>query len=316
MDFGLHIGTRDAVATPDGMRALAQHAEVMGLAYLGISDHIIVAHEIDSRYPYSKSGNWPGAASGRCLDQLTCLTYAAAVTEKIRLLTSVMVLPHRPPLQTAKTLATVDLLSRGRLTVGIGVGWMSEELALLSAPPFARRGAASDEYIDAFRTLWSEKSPRFEGEFVAFDNVSFEPKPAQAGGPPIWIGGEGKAARRRTARRGNGWYPTTRNPREPLDTPARFAASFDDIRRQAEAIGRNPDAFDNAIFAPGYALGDANTGRDRWIFTGAAEQIAEDARAYGDAGVNHIIIGFDDSDLQRALDSIEEFAKEVMPLVG
>jgi probable F420-dependent oxidoreductase len=316
MDFGLHLGTRGAAANPDGLRALAQHAEAMGLAYLGLSDHIVIAREIDSRYPYNESGDWPGAATGACLDQLSCLAFAAAVTEKIRLLTSVMVIPHRPPLQTAKILATVDLLSKGRVTAGIGVGWMSEELALLGAPPFARRGAASDEYIDAFRALWTDPSPRFDGEFVSFDNISFEPKPVQLGGPPIWVGGEGKAARRRAGRRGDGWYPTIRNPREPIDTPERFAAGFADVRRAAEESGRDPDALDNAIFAPGYALGGADGSSDRLVFTGSAEQIAADARAYGEAGVNHILIGFEDNDLQRALDAVEEFAKEVMPLVG
>jgi probable F420-dependent oxidoreductase len=316
MDFGLHLGTRGAAANPDGLRALAQHAEAMGLAYLGLSDHIVIARNIDSRYPYNESGEWPGVATGACLDQLSCITFAAAVTEKIRLLTSVMVIPHRPPLLTAKILATADILSKGRLTVGIGVGWMSEELALLGAPPFNRRGRASDEYIDAFCTLWRDPSPRFEGDFVSFDNISFEPKPTQAGGPPIWVGGEGKAARRRTGRRGDGWYPTIRNPREPIDTPARFAAGLADVHRAAEAAGRDPGALDNAIFAPGYSLGAANTSSDRLVFTGSAEQIAEDARAYEEAGVNHIMIGFEDNDLQRALDSVEEFATTVMPLVS
>ncbi len=153
MDFGLHLGTRGAAAQPDGLRALARKADELGFAYLGLSDHIIIAHSIDSKYPYSDDGNWPGVDSGDCLDQLTCLTYAAAVTEKIRLLTSVMVIPHRPVIQTAKQLATADLLSNGRVVVGVGVGWMREELALLSAPPFERRGAASNEYIGVPRAV-------------------------------------------------------------------------------------------------------------------------------------------------------------------
>ncbi|NKB59352.1 MAG: TIGR03619 family F420-dependent LLM class oxidoreductase [Alphaproteobacteria bacterium] len=316
MDFGLHLGTRGAAAQMDGLRALAQRADALGFAYLGISDHIIIAHSIDSKYPYSDSGDWPGIDTGDCLDQLTCLTYAAAVTEKIRLLTSVMVIPHRPAIQTAKQLATADFLSKGRVTAGVGVGWMREELALLSAPPFERRGAASNEYIEAFRTLWTKKTPRYEGEFVSFDNVSFEPKPTQAGGPPIWIGGEGMAARRRTARLGDGWYPVLRNPRHMMDTPERFAAALADIHGFAEEAGRDPAKIDTAMFAPTYKLGAADTSADRWAFSGSAEQIAEDARAFADAGLNHVLIGFEDSDLQRSLDTIEEFAKEVMPLVG
>lgn len=314
MDFGLHIGTRGAAATPGGLRALAKHADALGFAYLGLSDHVIIARSIDSKYPYSKNGDWPGIDTGDCLDQLTCLTYAAAVTEKIRLLTSVMVLPHRPAILTAKILATADFLSNGRVVAGVGVGWMREELALLSAPPFERRGAASNEYIEAFRALWTEKDPRYEGEFVSFDNVSFEPKPVQDGGPPIWIGGEGMAARRRTARLGNGWYPVMRNPRHLMDTPEKFSSALADIHRFAEEGNRDPSTIDTAMFAPGFTLEAAVD--DRWAFSGPADQIAEDVRAYSDAGLNHLLIGFEDSDLQRSLDTIEGFAKEVMPLVG
>ena len=314
MDFGLHLGTRGAAAKANGLRALAQHADKLGFAYLGISDHIIIAHEIDPKYPYSEDGDWPGLDTGDCLDQLTCLAYAAAATETIRLLTSVMVIPHRPAIQTAKQLATADRLSNGRVVAGVGVGWMREELALLSAPPFERRGAASNEYIEAFKVLWTEKAPRYDGEFVSFQNVSFEPKPIQTGGPPIWIGGEGMAARKRTARLGDGWYPVMRNPRHLMDTPEKFAAALADIHRFAEEAGRDPSKIDTAMFAPGYRLGAVSG--DRWAFSGMPAQIAEDARAYAEAGLNHLLIGFEDSDVQRSLDTIEGFAKEVMPLVA
>jgi probable F420-dependent oxidoreductase len=315
MDFGLHLGTRGAAANPGGLRALAEHAEALGFSYLGLSDHIIISRSIDSKYPYSENGDWPGVDTGACLDQLTCLTYAAAVTEKIRLLTSVMVIPHRPPVQTAKILATADMLSNGRVTVGVGVGWMREELELLSAPPFNRRGAASNEYIEAFRALWTEASPQYEGEFVSFDNVSFEPKPLQSDGLPIWIGGEGMAARKRTGRLGDGWYPVMRNPRHLMNTPDKFATALADVHRFADEEGRDPGKIDTAMFAPGYTQSAGDASADRWAFTGAPEQIAEDVSAYRKAGLNHLLIGFEDSDLQRSLDTIEGFAKEVMPLV-
>ncbi|MEC9153131.1 MAG: TIGR03619 family F420-dependent LLM class oxidoreductase, partial [Pseudomonadota bacterium] len=242
--------------------------------------------------------------------------YAAAVTEKIRLLTSVMVIPHRPAIQTAKQLATADLLSKGRITAGVGVGWMREELALLSAPAFERRGAASNEYIEAFKVLWTEKAPVYDGDFVSFKNVSFEPKPLQAGGPPIWIGGEGMAARKRTARLGEGWYPVMRNPRHMMDTPDKFAAALADIHKFAEEAGRDPAKIDTAMFAPTYKLTAEAGTADRWAFSGSAEQIAEDAFAFAKVGLNNVLIGFEDSDLQRSLDIIEAFATEVMPLVG
>lgn len=318
MDFGLHLGTRGAAAHPDNLVALAKHAEAVGLSYLGFSDHVVIARKIDSRYPYSESGDWPGVATGYCLEQLSCLAYAAAVTRRIRLLTSVMVIPHRPAVLTAKTLATVDVLSKGRVTVGVGVGWMSEEMAALASPPYEKRGAASNEYIRAFRTLWRDEKPAFDGRFVRFSDIMFEPKPMQPGGLPIWVGGEGLAARRRAGELGDGWYPTIRNPNIPLHDPAVFAASLADVRRHASNAGRNPAALDVALFAPGYSLGSSLMGPDgqRMAFTGSAGEIAADARAFADIGVKHINIGFESNDLADAMDKIEQLAKEVMPLVG
>src|SRR5262249_24605573 len=131
-------------------------------------------------------------------------------------------------------------------------------------------------------------------------------------------GGEGAAARRRAGRLGDGWYPTIRNPREPLDTPAAFAEALADVRRHAEAAGRDPKALDVALFAPGYSLGAPRKGRDRlrMAFTGSAQAIAEDASDYRTVGVNHIVIGLESNDLQDYLDRVEGFAKEVVPLVA
>ena len=318
MDFGLHLGTRGAAANPDNLQALAQNAERLGFNYVGFSDHVVIARSIASRYPYNESGDWPAVSSGFCLEQITCLAYVAAVTKRVRLLTSVMVVPHRPAILAAKMLTTADVLSKGRVTVGIGVGWMAEEMAALGSPPYAKRGAASDEYIEAFRALWTQPAPAYQGEFVTVHDVLFEPKPVQKPHPPIWIGGEGAAARRRAGRLGDGWYPTIRNPMEPLGTPVAFAAALADVRRHAEAAGRDPNGMDVAMFAPGYSLGAPQKGKDgrRMAFTGSAQEIAEDARAYGALGVKHIVIGLESNDLREHLDRVEGFAKEVVPLVG
>ena len=130
----------------------------------------------------------PGLATGEYLEQLTLLTYLAGVTERIRLVPSVMILPHRNPVLTAKILATIDVLSHGRLTVGVGVGWMEEEFEALGLPPFAERGAVSDEYIRAFKELWTSDDPSFEGEVLP---VLRHNLPAQAGAeaPPSYMGG-------------------------------------------------------------------------------------------------------------------------------
>lgn len=308
MDFGLHVGTRGAAGTPDGLQAIARRAEAGGLAWLGFNDHVVVADAAASRYPYSESGAWPAADTGECLEQSMTITYVAAVTTRIRLLTSVMVLPHRPPVLAAKMLATADVLSKGRLTVGVGIGWLEAEMAALQSPPWGRRAEASAEYIAAFRALWSRERPCFEGEFVSFADLLFAPKPAQKPHPPIWVGGEGAAARRRAGTLGDGWYPVIANPRRPLDTPEAYAAGLADVRHRAAEAGRDPTALDAALFVPWYRLGGP---RER-PFTGAAPDIAADARAYRDAGVRHLIVGFESDDLDTGLARIDAFAGEVV----
>jgi probable F420-dependent oxidoreductase len=314
MDFGLHVGTRGVGADPENLARIARHAEGLGFAYLAIPDHIVIAEQVDSRYPYNESGNWPAADTGTCLEQVGTLIYLAGVTERIRLLTSVMVLPYREPILAAKLLATADVLSKGRLTVGVGVGWMAEEMALLRSPPFAERGAASNEYIEAFRALWTEARPSYKGRHVAFERVLFDPKPVQKPHPPLWVGGETAPARRRAGRLGDGWYPVGANPRAWLDTPELFAAGLVEVQGHAEAAGRDPAALDVGLYANWYKLGAAQPGREggRRAFTGPADAILEDIAAYAGVGVRHLVIGFESNELTHALDEIERFATAVM----
>ena len=119
---------------------MARRAEALGFGHVTVNDHIVVPNRIASRYPYTPTGEWPGARAGECLEQLTVLGFLAAATSRIRLVTSVMVVPQRPAVLAAKALATVDVLSNGRLTVGVGVGWLDEEFRAVAAPPFAERG--------------------------------------------------------------------------------------------------------------------------------------------------------------------------------
>ncbi len=316
MDFGLNLGPRGAAGTPEGLAALAQQADRLGYAYLGIADHIVFPRQSSSRYPYAADGKHPSNVTGYCLEQLSCLAYIAGITRHVRLLTSVMVVPHRQPVLAAKVLSTIDVLSRGRLTVGVGVGWLEEEMAALGSPPYKHRGAASDAYINAFRQLWSSREPKGDGIYAKLDGLVFEPKPVQKPGPPIWVGGEGAAARRRTGRLGDGWYPSIRNPAAQLDRPEKFATALADVRREALAAGRDPASIDVAVYANGLSLGTARTDADgsRTTFTGSPEAIAGDVRDFVAAGVRHVIIGFESGDLNHSLDRIEAFAKDVMPL--
>ncbi len=299
---------------PDGLVAIAERTEALGFRYLGLSDHLVIARDVASPYPYTKSRVWFAQDSGDCLDQLTSLGFVAAATSTIRLLTSVMVIPHRPPVLTAKMLTTLDHLSGGRLTVGVGVGWMAEEIALLGAPTFKDRGRLANEYIEAFRALWTEADPSYKGEYVEFGDLRFEPKPVQKPHPPIWIGGETRPARRRAGRMGDGWYPVGNNPGSPYDTVERFSRGLGDVSAEAEKAGRDPASIEIGLNALWYRLGEAVTSEEgaRMPFTGDAAAIIDDICAYGEAGMETLVIGFESNELAQSLDRIEAFAAEIM----
>ena len=179
MKYGFTLPGRGPLATPENMGIIARHGEELGYDCLLTGDHILVPRDITSTYPYSEDGEFPGSGSGESMEQLTVLSFLAGQTKSIRLGTSVMIVPHRNPLVAAKALATLDVLSQGRLILGIGVGWMREEFEALGIPPFEDRGAVTDEYIQVFKELWTSDNPSFQGKYCQFDNINFLPKPVQ-----------------------------------------------------------------------------------------------------------------------------------------
>jgi probable F420-dependent oxidoreductase len=317
MDFGVNLMTRGITGNAEGLLAMARQAEALGFAHVTVNDHVVVPTRIASRYPYTPTGEWPGARAGECLEQLTVLGFLAAATSRVRLVTSVMVVPQRPAVLAAKALATVDLLSRGRLTLGVGVGWLDEEFRALGAPPFADRGTVTDEFLAAFHELWTSESPRFAGRHVRFDDIRFEPKPVQKPRPPIWVGGEGRVALRRVARLGDGWYPVGNNPQEPLDTPARYAEKCALLASELATVGRDAGSVARAYLAPGRCQptesGTADGGRRP--FTGRAADVAADLAGYARAGVAHCFVSFSAPALSEALADLAWFAQDVRPLI-
>lgn len=316
MDFGFHVPTRGPLANQDGLRAIVTRGEELGFRYFCVSDHIVIPKSIAPRYPYSQHGM--PSFTGECLEQLTLLAWLAAVTREARLLTSVMVVPHRNPVHTAKILATIDVLSGGRLVVGCGTGWMEEEFVALGAPPFAERGKVTDEYLRVFRELWSSDEPAFAGDYASFSGIVFEPKPAQTPNPPIWIGGESGRALRRVVALGDCWFPIGANPRFPLNTPERYAEGVKRLERHAEQAGRDPATIDRAFWAnwPDHAGPLEIEGGGRYICTGSPAEIAGDVARLAELGVNHLLLNFQRATLDETFAAMDRFAEEVRPLAG
>lgn len=311
MRFGFYLPNSGPTARPEPLAAIAQKGDALGFYCMVAGDHILVPREVNSPYPYTADGRFHGGNAAEYLEQLTLLTYLAGITSNIRLVPSVMIVPYRNPLLAAKILATLDVLSRGRLTLGVGVGWMEEEFEALDAPPFAERGAVTNEYLQAFKELWTSDNPTFEGKYCRFSDIHFLPKPAQQPHPPIWVGGQSRAAMRRAARLGNGWHPVGAIPAAPLE-PEELARSIPLLGRYAEEAGRDPAELEVSMKAPLYDVNTDTAGTVRRRFSSSPEQMLQDIQTYADVGVSCIIFDIRGDDLGRSLERLEWFAAEVM----
>ena len=312
MNFGFSVPIGGVLATGGALASLARRGEELGFGFLSTGDHLIVPRQVRSRYPYSDNGEFGSAAS--FLDQPTLLSFVAAATSSIRLVTGVLVVPYRSPIHTAKVLATIDVLSGGRLTVGCGVGWMREEFEILDVPPFEERGAVTDEYIRVFRELWTSDDPEFHGAYCDISGVVFEPKPVQRPHPPIWIGGESRRALKRAATLGDCWFPIGTNPGHPLETLPQLREGVGRLRQYAEEAGRDPASLDVA-YAMGWPVGDGPDGGGR-LLTGPMSKIESDLAELEALGVRHLSVGLTGGTVRESIERMEAFAEEIFPLAS
>ncbi len=313
MKIGFNAPTGGPLAAPDNLAKLAQGAEAIGFDYATFSDHVVIPTDISTRYPYTDTGEFPTGSRGDRHEQLTELAWVAAKTTRLRLVTSVMVVPHRAPVLTAKVLSTIDILSGGRLTVGIGAGWLKEEIEAMGSS-YEARGRITDETMQVCKALWTQAEASFKGEFTSFDKLLFEPKPVQKPHPPIWIGGESGPALRRVARLGDGWYPIGTNPSFPLDSLARYQAAVAKMRGLVSAAGRDPASVALAYRVQKYGpevpalAGDGN----RRMFAGSDEAVAADLRALAAMGVDSMDFNFTGASVDAILDSMAAFHRNII----
>jgi probable F420-dependent oxidoreductase len=223
MRIGLHALGIGSGASPHVIAAVARSADAAGFATLWSGEHIVMVDRPDSPYPYAPDGRISVPSDADWLDPFVTLSFAAAVTSKIRLGTGVLLLPEHNPLVVAKQAASLDVVSEGRFVLGIGIGWSAEEFAALGVP-FQSRSRRTHEYVDVMRALWSRSHATHEGEFVQFDQVRSYPKPYVGTSIPVVLGGNSDAALARVAAFGDGWYG--------------FNVSFDDIEERMALLER------------------------------------------------------------------------------
>jgi probable F420-dependent oxidoreductase len=276
MRIGLHALGIGSGAQPDIITAVSRAAEQAGFATLWAGEHVIMVDQPASRYPYTPDGQIAVPSTADWLDPLLTLTHAAAATSQIRLATGILLLPEHHPLIIAKQAATLDLLSGGRLTLGVGLGWSAEEYAALDIP-FASRADRAVEYIAALRTLWAHDPATFHGQFVNFTAVRSNPKPVRDRAVPIVLGGNTNRALGRVAAVADGWYGFN----VPLAQVADRVRTLEDA---AQVGGRDPDSLSIAVAVPDASPDDLASlgafGVDELVLVESPPSAAADASAW------------------------------------
>jgi probable F420-dependent oxidoreductase len=276
MKFGLMYANAGPFGFPENLTHLARTAEETGIESLWAVEHVVIPVGYRSVYPYSPSGKIPGPENLPLPDPLLSLTFAAAVTTKLRLATGILLLPQRHPIYVAKEVATLDVLSNGRAILGIGVGWLREEFEALGIP-FEDRAARTAEAVRALRSLWKETPEAFAGKYFRWPPLESNPKPVQKPGVPIVVGGHTPLAVRRAARYGDGFFPG-------VDTPEKLKGILALLGEECARLGRNP--------------------RDIEITAGRAAMDVDTVRRYQDLGVARVTIpppAFDQDGLRAGL---------------
>ena len=297
MKFGVCIPHYGIPLDVDNLTNMAIKAEEMGFDSVWVTDHIIVPHEIPDRTDIVYRHDM--------LEPLSLLTHLGAVTKRVKIGTSVIILPYRNPVVLAKAIATADVLSKGRVIFGAAIGWMEGEFQALNAP-FADRGVVSDEYLQLLRELWTNPTPTFQGEHFQIADVTFSPMPVQKPHPPIWVGGRSRRGVRRAVRYGDAWYPSQLPPEQ-------VAKHAGHMREYSASVSREtpPDlSFRGRL----NFSGDSGT-KARAPLSGTTEDIIADVQQYADIGVSHIsmeVVGDSYSDRFRAM---ERFMNEVKPRI-
>jgi probable F420-dependent oxidoreductase len=290
MKFGLRLPGAGPYAGPQAIEAFATKAEELGFDSLWMTDHVALPVDVISRYPYREDGKFFWPAETPYLDTILTLAWASAATTRIRVGTSVLIAGWHHPLNTAKALATLDVLNGGRTTVAIGTGWMREQFEIFGVP-FETRGRRTTEYIRLLKHLWSEDLIDFHGEFFDFSGFKFYPKPAQPASIPVWCGGKSDGVLRRVAATADGWHPLYIAP--------------DELERKLETLA-------------GYLAEQGRTMDEITLSARPVTQATMDAATidrYAKLGVELLIAdtSFEHESLDGVLAELDQLADELMP---
>ena len=289
MHIGINIANHQDLLSKRYIHDTARLAEDLGFDSVWIPDHAVVPRAVEARY------------GPVYYDAIAVLGYLAGITSRVRLGTTVLVIPYRHPIVLAKELASIDQLSEGRLILGAGVGWAEVEFQALGLT-FAERGRYTDEALRVMQTLWTQDAPQYSGSYCTFADIIFQPKPLQQP-VPIWIGGQSRAALRRTAQFATGWHPIDQ-------PPAQLQTAMTTLATLSQQVGRQTPAL-----CPRFTVRVHETPSDseRQFMEGSSAQITADLLQIQALGAAHVVLSTQTNDLARFRWEIETLAAHVIP---
>ena len=308
MQLGVFLPVSGRAAVPEVLADAAQQAENLGYDSVWAAERLVNPWNMETTYPYKDNSQWFVSPEVPFLEPLTCLAFLAGVTKNIKLGISVAVLPFRHPLYTARVATSIDTLSKGRMILGVGIGWMTEEFNALGVP-FNKRGAMGNEQLEIFNLLWKSERPSYIGKHYQFAELAVNPKPVQQPRFPIWTGGESEAAVKRAAKFGDAWFSYhVKISAEDL------AAKYGRVQKAAAELGREGQV-DFCCCRPIEITKDPvdQTGD---TLEGTPEQLIEALQKFKDIGVKHMALQFMKGRWPERKEKIEWFGKEVLSFIN
>jgi probable F420-dependent oxidoreductase len=298
MDFGICIPHYGKPIEIDRILDIAKRAETLGFDSVWVTDHIIVPTSMNIIY------------RDNMLEPIAVLSHLAAVVTRARLGTSVIILPYRSPIILAKMLATIDQLSQGRVILGTGAGWMEEEFEALNAP-FKDRGDYCDECLRIIRDIWTHETVSMQGQFHHYENMQTSPRPVQAGGPPIWVGGNSARSRRRVAEWGDGWHASSLLASEMAPGCEHIRDLWGKNNRQGEPVFSCRIAL--SLDGVSQEVTSYASRRPRSSITGSIEAAVEQFGAYQELGLAHVVLEMSTQSHDGTLATMETFVERIRP---
>lgn len=306
MEIGISI---PRLPDAQGLKRYVERAEELGFESVLAGDHIVLPTDGTNQYPYTSDGSFSRPTDEPFLETMTLLGYLAACTSRIKLGSTVVILPYRNPVVQAKMFASLDVLTNGRIICGVGVGWLEKEFEILGLD-YHQRGAMTNEFLEIMQELWTQPNPEYHGKYYRFDGIKFEPKPVQQSGIPIWVGGHTKAALRRTAKYGSCWH-TSRQ------TPDFVAENLPYLRERIGKEGRDQSevtvSLKRSLHFTDIGMNEANYGRSGGSLVATTGEVLEDLHICQEIGINQLTFDFRVESLPDCIKVMEHLADTVLP---